>query len=613
VPSCPDEYAAARRRLGRPDTGPGALTRRRFLQAGLVGAGAVLLESTWASRFAGLAEAATPLAPGQGVLVVILLGGGNDGFNMVVPASDSAYYAARNNVAVPASSVLPIDEGFGLHPSLPRLATRYHAGHVACVMGVGYPNPDLSHFTSMANWMSGVPGGSGAEMSGWLGRWLDTAGNPDGLTAVAIDDTVPLHMIGTTTAATALPTSLDSAFGAKAEDKSDPPMFAAVSQFGSGATGLGPWGDALARNGAATIQLGAQVSPLYSPALPTADLSTQLALAARLVNANLGIRVLAVEWNGDFDVHSDEVGRYPDLMKSLDDGIDTFYSTLAPSWSGAVTLMTFSEFGRRMKANDSGTDHGTASTMLVIGDQVKGGIAGAPPSLSKLDNTGNVVMTTDFRSVYATVLADWLQGDPEKVLGGAFPTLPLFSGTPSGGGTTTASSGGGGTGPVTVGSGPGYWMAAADGTVYGFGRSLAFPPGAMWPLAGMAGTPDKQGAWLVRVDGRVLNVGDAVHYGDLGGVHLAKPIVGMASTPSGKGYWLVASDGGIFTFGDATFAGSAGALPLANPIVGMASTPSGKGYWLVASDGGIFTYGDAPYQGSMGGSPPQLPVVSIVT
>ena len=612
---CDAEAAAARRRLSQPDRS--GLSRRRFLQAGLAGAGLAVLSGNIGGPFgralAGLADAATPVAPGQGILVVILLGGGNDGMSMVVPASDSAYYAARGSLAVPADTVLPLAGGFGFHPSLPKLAARYAQGQVACVMGVDYPNPDLSHFTSMQNWMTGQPG-AGGRLTGWLGRCLDATGNPDGLTGVAISSSVPLHMVGATTAATALSVGLSSQFSPKPSDVPDTRLLEAMSSFAVGPTGLGHWGDAVAANNALSLGLAAELLPMYSPALPTGSLATQMALAARLINANLGIRVLGVEMSGDFDVHSDEANRYPTLMAGLDDGIDAFYAALSPAWSGAVSLMTFSEFGRRVKANNSGTDHGTASTLLVIGDKVKGGMATEAPSLTNLDPNGNLVMTTDYRSVYSAVISDWLQGDPQQVLGGAYPALSLFNSTPTNPVNPSAPAGGGAVPAPTrvTPAGPGYWLVGQTGTVYPFNAAPMGTAGSVSGVVAMAPTPDGRGAWITRSNGTVQPVGTAPYVGDAGAERLARPIVGMAATPTGRGYWLVASDGGIFSFGDAGFFGSTGAERLARPIVGMAPTPTGKGYWLVASDGGVFTFGDAPFQGGLGGSPPQHPIVGVL-
>jgi uncharacterized repeat protein (TIGR01451 family) len=152
-------------------------------------------------------------------------------------------------------------------------------------------------------------------------------------------------------------------------------------------------------------------------------------------------------------------------------------------------------------------------------------------------------------------------------------------------------------------SGGGYWVAAADGSVFGFGDARLFGSAAnsalSRPLVGMAATPTGNGYWLVASDGGVFAFGNAGFYGSTGAIHLNQPIVGMVSTPTGNGYWLVASDGGVFAFGDALFHGSTGGIRLNQPVVGLAGTPTGNGYWLVASDGGVFAFGDAGFLGSV--------------
>jgi peptidoglycan/xylan/chitin deacetylase (PgdA/CDA1 family) len=164
-------------------------------------------------------------------------------------------------------------------------------------------------------------------------------------------------------------------------------------------------------------------------------------------------------------------------------------------------------------------------------------------------------------------------------------------------------------------SGPGYWLAAADGGVFsfdgaGFFGSMGNKPLAK-PIVGMAATADGKGYWLVASDGGIFSFGDARFFGSMGNKPLAKPIVGMAATADGQGYWLVASDGGLFAFGDAVFHGSMGNKPLTKPVVGMAATVDAKGYWLVASDGGIFSFGDAVFHGSAGALSLVQPVVGM--
>jgi Tol biopolymer transport system component len=164
-------------------------------------------------------------------------------------------------------------------------------------------------------------------------------------------------------------------------------------------------------------------------------------------------------------------------------------------------------------------------------------------------------------------------------------------------------------------TGRGYWLVASDGGIFAFGQGGFFgSTGALklaQPIVGMAATPTGRGYWLVASDGGVFAFGDAGFFGSTGGVRLAQPIRGMAASPSGKGYWLVAADGGVFAFGDAAFSGSTGAIPLAQPIVGMAASPSGGGYWLAAADGGIFAFGDAGFFGSTGAIRLNRPIVGL--
>jgi uncharacterized protein (DUF1501 family) len=156
-------------------------------------------------------------------------------------------------------------------------------------------------------------------------------------------------------------------------------------------------------------------------------------LAARLINANLGIRVISVNLGG-FDTHSDQPVAHAELMAELDAGVGAFFDTLATGFKSRTTLMTFSEFGRRPDDNDtSGTDHGTAASHFVIGDRVAGGLHGDAPSLTALDDNDNLINTVDFRQLYATVLDQWLKADSQQVLGYNFGSLPLFrSGGPGG-------------------------------------------------------------------------------------------------------------------------------------------------------------------------------------
>ena len=572
-------------------------SRRRFLQFSAAGAG-VVAASPYMSKLQ--AFAAPPVGDHQGILITIQLSGGNDGLNMVVPASSATYASLRPTLKITNGLSLP--SGLALHPSLVKLKARFDAGKVAVVRGVGYQPPDLSHFTSSDIWMHGW-GGSGARTTGWAGRFLDQLPNAshESLYGVSLHGSVNEHLIGATSHASSLPLNIGDAFGIDRSDASDARMFDAVTSFGSGASGLGPLGDLYDTTEMELMQLTQRIRPAYSFTAKDNDFEQQLALAAHLINANLGIRVVDTSLDG-FDTHSDQKDWHATLMARLDAGIDAFYAALAPRWRGQVTLMTFSEFGRRPEENgDAGTDHGTAAPVFVIGDHVHGGLHGTQPSLTNLDGNGNLKPTVDFRALYASILHTWLGADDKAILGHTYTDLSLFSSGPSA--------------PVVSTPGPtnGYWEAGPSGAVHGFGIATKFGSLAHvnFPIVGGASTPSHKGLWLVATDGGIFSFGDAHFFGSTGGKHLNKPVVGMTSTSTGKGYWLVASDGGIFTFGDARFHGSTGSMRLNRPIVGMAATPTGKGYWLVASDGGIFTFGDAKFHGSTGSLRLAKPIVGM--
>ena len=403
--------------LSVPETG--SLTRRRFLAASAATAGATALLPSW---LADAAEAATPIGANDGVLVVVLMGGGNDGLNMVPPVGSGAYRDLRRSIAIAEADALPLVAGHGLHPQLTRLHARYEQGQVAVVQGVGDVKPDLSHFTAMARWMCGHQQND-ATTSGWLGRWLDGFAKADDFSAVAIGESVPLALVGTARRATALPATGGGAISGKPSERWVQRSLDCLRDLGAGPTGNGAWADAL---GAATrdaVELSDTLAPIYGPELPGGRLAPKLELAARLVNADLGIRVIQVSY-GDFDHHAGLAWQHAARMTELDEGIEQFFATLSPTFAKRTTLMTMSEFGRRPRVNGSnGTDHGQASDLFVVGAGVKGGRYGAPVDLTRLAANGCPNPTVDYRSVYATILDRWLGNASIDVLGGRFEDL----------------------------------------------------------------------------------------------------------------------------------------------------------------------------------------------
>ncbi|MEY2552517.1 MAG: hypothetical protein QOC57_377, partial [Ilumatobacteraceae bacterium] len=356
--------------------------------------------------------------------------GGNDGLNTVVPYTNPTYYAIRGpangNVAVPANQVLPLDGNFGLHPNLTYTKSLWDAGQLAIVHGVGYPNPDLSHFTSMAIWMNGSFG-NGPASTGWIGRWLDgqPAATAD-LMAATIGSSVPLHLLGAVRRAVAVPENGDGMFGT-GTDPQDARMFTGLRGFSSGSAGRGQWHDMYAGVLKTQLDLAIDVAPVYSPE-PTGDnFVRKMTVAARLINANLGFRVLDLGLDG-FDNHNDEITDHPALLAQLDLGLATFFSTLDPAYYSRVTVMTMSEFGRTPYSNASaGTDHGTANVQFVIGPNVKGGHYGQPPSFAAInDQWDRLDMTTDCRHVFGSVIDGWMGGGATTILGGQYQNLGFF-------------------------------------------------------------------------------------------------------------------------------------------------------------------------------------------
>jgi uncharacterized protein (DUF1501 family) len=404
-----------------------ALTRRQVLVGGgVVAAGAVAAsQHPWTKLGVGGAAASPKPAGGKGTLVLVTLYGGNDGLNTLIPSADPQYLALRPNLGYQPAQVTPLADGMALHPNLKGLKTLWDSQQLAIVRGVGYPNPVLSHFSSMDIWQTASPAEPIA--TGWLGRWLDTGSDP--MRALSIGPTLPLLLTGeresgTAINAAALTTRASGALG---------PAVAALAAPGPDRSGLAA---RVARSGSDLLLVQHTLTDLLRPsgaggaagaaAGSSGALAAELDLVARLIRAGSPTRVYHVSMGG-FDNHATEKATHANLMTELDQGISGFMSSLKDHPHGAgVVVMTYSEFGRRPAENASGgTDHGTASSLFIAGPGVKGGrFYGEEPSLTKLVN-GNLQVTTDFRSVYATVLGQVLQLDPRVALRGGFPTLPF--------------------------------------------------------------------------------------------------------------------------------------------------------------------------------------------
>ncbi|MBV8152579.1 MAG: DUF1501 domain-containing protein [Candidatus Eremiobacteraeota bacterium] len=408
------------------------MNRTSFLSGG-AGSLAGLSLAAKSGDFFSRALAQSPLisaAPADDhVLVLVNFQGGNDGLNTVVPFANDAYYRYRPTMGISPNDVLRLDDQVGFNPALRPLKAMFDKGQVAVVQGVGYPKPDHSHFRSTEIWQTAEP--ERFVSSGWLGRYLDRSGLPAGnlFNALAVAPILPEALIGQTIDVPAIdnlrgyglasdktPAARD-AFRAVSSDTSVPftsPYLAKVAEI-----------EVHAQRGAEELpQLvgGYKTEAAY----PATNIGRSLALAAQVVGSRLGTRVIYIQ-HGSFDTHTNQKPVQDRLLAEFADAASTFYADLAAHGNEKrVLMLTFSEFGRRAAENASrGTDHGEAAPLFMIGDTVKGGVYGDHPSFDRLDN-GDLTYTTDFRSVYVTVLERWLGRSAQGIIAGSFQALPVL-------------------------------------------------------------------------------------------------------------------------------------------------------------------------------------------
>ncbi|GIW87220.1 MAG: hypothetical protein KatS3mg108_1544 [Isosphaeraceae bacterium] len=397
--------------------------RRVFLQSALGSSALVSLGATAVPAFLGRSALA---ARGRGntdrVLVVIQLLGGNDGLNTVIPYQQDGYARARRLLRIPASQLVRIADGIGLHPGLTRLGELIEGGRLAIVQGVGYPNPDRSHFRSMEIWETArTETGPAALETGWLGRLQDeqVAGGWGPALHVGGRQT-PLALRARRSEAVSLedldalalrPEVRQTVGGSALEDES---VLSFVRRT------------ALAAQ-AASERLAAAAKPgTEGKGYPATGLGRRLELVARLIRSDFGTRVFYTTLDG-FDTHANQLGAHAALLTELGDALAAFDADLkATGEADRTAVLVFSEFGRRVAENASaGTDHGAAAPVFVVGPLARCGLVGAHPSLEDLDD-GDLRHHTDFRRIYAAVLSDWLGTPAEAVLGPGFDPLELF-------------------------------------------------------------------------------------------------------------------------------------------------------------------------------------------
>jgi len=396
------------------------MNRRDFLKSVVAASAAPL----WV-RFGSLAAyAAEPAALPDHMVMVLYLGGGNDGLNTVVPYLDSAYQKARPTVGLGAGDVNALGGGLGLHKSLARMYQMWGNSRLAIVQNVGYANPSFSHFDS--TFIYETASNDFRYHTGWLGRYLDTtdaqARGPVRAVAVGFD-ALPRTLIGEKSGGVALNSLSDfswlddgradvslrrSAYAALNDNPTDGSMRAQILN--------------------AQAQTVRAVSAVAGAARSTKGALTPAQTVANLFAANIGLEIGFVQVGG-FDTHTNEHGFQATGLTRVDTAIAEFFD--AANQLGIydrVSVLTFTDFGRRVGENaNAGTDHGSSGPLFVMGPQVRGGVYGARPDLSNsaLDD-GNLVPAIDMRSVYGSVLSGAFHVDPVPIMGGDFPLMPLI-------------------------------------------------------------------------------------------------------------------------------------------------------------------------------------------
>jgi uncharacterized protein (DUF1501 family) len=436
-----------------------SMRRRTFLQT--LGAGSLVgvtacggggsSAATNTNTGGGGGGGTTP-PPAGAILVVIQIQGGNDWLSTLVPTSGAnatAYNAARPTLRIATANLTDVGNGLGLNKDLLGMDVLHAAGKVAWIPGIGMNNSNLSHFTATDFWSQGAASPDG---TGWLGRWGDAVfGATDLLRGIATTSDILLMNHGRKRDFVAITSSTGYQFPTYLRSTATVPD-ANFLKTGYSASLAGSAADPLASFAASEGKLWYDAQAAFStqiqartPAVPypgdtgyavaglSNQLSSQLKLVAQMIASGIPGQVYTVRLGG-FDSHSNQANDYPRLMGSLGGAIKAFYDDLATintTVNGAtvkaqdrVLMMAWSEFGRRIKENNGGTDHGTASLSFLVGAPVKGGFYGSGyPDLAAPDANGNMVFTTDFRSVYATLIDKWLTGSSQAILGATYPAL----------------------------------------------------------------------------------------------------------------------------------------------------------------------------------------------
>jgi uncharacterized protein (DUF1501 family) len=431
-------------------------TRREFIRQTVLGSALTwtvpaFLANTFSALQSEAADSGKQIITGKDstILVVLQMAGGNDGINTVVPYANDYYHKARPTLGFKAGGVLKLNDEVGLHPAMKGFKELYDAGQLSIIQGVGYPNPNRSHFRSTEIWQT-ASDSNRVEKHGWIGRYFDAAcAGADPAVGVTIGGQMP-----------------EAFFAAKPKGIcfSDPQNYRFISNGGQteasykklnelemsspspddnsgGSIGMLPAGmpmqggraiDFISRTALDAQQSSDEVRSIAARVknqveYPGSQLANSLKLVAKLIGGGLPTRIYYVS-QGGYDTHTNQIPSQQRLLGELAASVKAFTADMAAQGNlQRVLVMTFSEFGRRVSENaNGGTDHGAAAPMFIVGNKVKAGLLGRYPSLAPADLfQGDVKYNVDFRCAYATVLENWLKTKSAPILGRQFTPLPF--------------------------------------------------------------------------------------------------------------------------------------------------------------------------------------------
>ena len=430
---------------------PELLTRRHFLRTSILGAALtwtvpIFVDRTFSLLNAEAADSTTQIATAKDhpILVVLQLAGGNDGLNALIPFEDDAYYRARPTINIPKDRVLSLDGYVGFNPRMAPLKNLFDQGKLALIQGVGYPNPNRSHFRSTEIWQTASDADKFVK-TGWIGRFFDNCcSGEDPTVGVTVGSQLPQAFTAERATGIAFTPGGQLGFGKEADlseqlvfnelngitQDHDPVSGASIGSIAGPNESSLTTIEYLQRTALdaqiGTDRIGAILKQVKPEAIyPKTPLGNELSVIARLISGGLPTRVYYTS-QGGYDTHSAQDRSHSNLLGQLAKALEAFSKDLTSKGIfDRVLVMTFSEFGRRVAENASkGTDHGTAAPMFICGGGVKPGLYGKHPSLDRLDQ-GDLIHTVDFRAVYATIINRWMKAPAAKVLGQDFTALPF--------------------------------------------------------------------------------------------------------------------------------------------------------------------------------------------